>query len=211
MLLAPLSLALSGVAAADPAPDLIDTRTRARTLECERLTPERTARTYPGQIASPGPPRDDAERSVVVCTQRVAPPGLRSDTDEAILSSLEERASELALAAASVRPDLAERTWLVEAYLPSAAVEAKVAFATKNALVRQGLGVSDRAPTLAVGDIGVLTRMEPLAAYPAACQRYAATGSVGADDALLAVLRVDPRETELHGGLCVDGHWTWLK
>jgi hypothetical protein len=71
--------------------------------------------------------------------------------------------------------------------------------------------VSDRVPLLSAEDVNVLTRMHPDAAYPAACQRYAATGALGPGEALLAIVRRDPRETVLHAGLCVDGGWAWLK
>ena len=105
----------------------------------------------------------------------------------------------------------ADRVWLVEANVPTAPLGTKIAFATKAALMRQGLAVSDRTVTLGAGDVDVLTRLPPLAAYPAACRRYADGGSLRPGDALLFVMVLDPRETMLHAGLCIDGGWTWLR
>ena len=113
--------------------------------------------------------------------------------------------------AAAQRPDLDARTWLVEAHYPSASVASKISFATKNALVELGLSVSDRMATLAAGDVDVIVRMSPEDAYPAACRRYFASGSLGADDALLSVILRDTQATILHAGLCEQGQWTWLK
>ena len=75
----------------------------------------------------------------------------------------------------------------------------------------QGASVSDRVPTLAAGDIDVITRMSAEDAYPAACQRYYSLGSLKEDDVLLAVVRLDSRETALHAGLCDRGQWRWLR
>ena len=30
-------------------------------------------------------------------------------------------------------------------------------------------------------------------------------------DVLLAVVHLDPRETQVHAALCVDGGWSWLR
>lgn len=195
----------------DPAPGWRRTKEESRNLECERVSNEIGTRRYPGQIVAAPPRGEDNERTVVVCNERLTRHGLRPERDEAILSTLDASATDLASAAGSMRPDLRDRTWLVEAYYPNAPVAAKISFAAKNALMRGGLSVSDRTPTLAVGDITVLTRMTPDEAFPAACQRLHATGNLGEGDALLAIVSRDPRETILHAGLCTDGAWTWLK
>ena len=83
--------------------------------------------------------------------------------------------------------------------------------AVKNALMGAGVAVSDRTPLLAAGDVDVLTRLPPLEAYPAACARYAAGGSLRPTDVLLGVMQLDPRETTVHAGACVDGSWLWLR
>ncbi len=195
----------------DPAPSLTRSKTSSRHLECERMSAETASQQHPGRIVTSGARGDYVERSAVVCRERLVRQGLRADRDEAILSTLDAKASAIAIAAEALRPDLAEKTWLVEAYYPSAPASAKIAFATKNALMEQGLRVSDRAPMLAAGDVGRITHMAPAEAYPAACARYAETGSLGEDDALLAVVSRDRRETILHAGLCTQGQWVWLK
>ena len=135
--------------------------------------------------------------------------GLRIERDEAVLSTLQKSTTDL-VAAAATRPDLAGKTWLVESFYPSGAVSDKLSFATKNALVLRGFRVSDRTPTLSAGDIGVITRMPAFDAYPLACKRYLDTGTLGEDDALLAVVMLDVRETTLHAGICFGGTWSWL-
>lgn len=195
----------------DPAPSTVRSRTRADRLECERVTTEQGTRSRPGLVRPTNPRGDFVERSVVICTDLAMRPGLRSARDEAILSDLDVRASELATAAVALWPELDAKTWLVETFYPNAQVATKIAFAAKNALMEQGVQVSDRLVTLAVGDIAVLTRMSPSDAYPAACERYHALGSLRPDDVLLALVYRDPRETQLHGGLCVAGRWTWLR
>lgn len=210
VLLGSLAL-LPFVVPTDPAPGLTRSKTRSRSLECERVSAETASQRYPGQILPAAPRGDYTERSVVVCTERLMRPGLRAARDEAILSVLEARVTELANTAGALHPDLSERTWLVEAYYPSAPVATKIAFATKNVLMEEGLRVSDRVPVLSAGDIDVITRMAPDEAYPAACRRYFATGGLGENDVLMAVVSRDPRETTLHAGLCARGQWAWLQ
>ncbi len=53
--------------------------------------------------------------------------------------------------------------------------------------------------------------MKPDEAYPLACRRYFAEGSLGPNDALLGILTRDRRETILHAGLCDRGTWSWLQ
>jgi len=209
MLMVPFAFVLP-IFSGDPAPSLLRSKAYSRTLDCERLSPQEGAERRPGQIIAAKPRGDFVERSVVVCAERLVRPGVRPPRDEAILAELDARSAEFA-AATSGRPDLEDHTWLVEAYYPSAQVSAKISFAAKNALMGQGRSVSDRTPILAADDILVITRMAPKDAYPAACQRYFANGSLGDNDALLAVVSRDPQETMLHAGLCTSGVWTWLK
>lgn len=195
----------------DPALGLGHTRTEAGNLDCERISAETADRRRPGTTRTSSPRGDYVERSEIVCRERLMRPGLRTPRDEAILSTLNAQATGFAATATSLRPDLASRTWLVQAHYGSAQVESKLTFATQAALVGQGLQVSDRRPTLAVGDVEVLTRLPPEDAYAAACTRYAANGSLRDDDVLLAIVSRDPRETTLHAGLCVGGRWGWLQ
>jgi hypothetical protein len=198
----------------DPMPSLAVSRTRSRTYECSPVDAARGSQLYPGRVDRVYSRGDVLQPDSFVCRQRLLhnlDSGARSSLDGAILASMTPLVTDLAGLAASVDPALTERTWLVEAFYPDPAVQTKIAFAAKNALMDAGVSVSDRAPVLGVGDVAVLTRMAPADAYPAACIRYSAIGSIGPDDVLLAVVHRDPRETTLHAGLCVDGAWRWLR
>jgi hypothetical protein len=201
----------SSVASADTTPELTRTRSGRRNLDCERVSAQAGSDRYPGRIVVSESRAAPDDQTVVICQERLARPGLRAPRDEAVLSSLQTLATEIAVAAATSRPDLRERTWLVESFTPSQPVAAKVSFATKNALMGQGVRVSDRTPKLGAGDVDVLVRLPPFEAYPAACRRWFATGGLGEGDALLAVVNLDPRETVLHAGVCTGGGWTWLQ
>lgn len=208
-------LALLAVAALilispDPSPSLVKSSERSHRYSCERVSTQVVQQTRPGAVRPDKPRGDYVERDAVICTERLVRPGLRKSRDEAVLGNLDERAARLAATAHGSRPDLHDRTWLVEVFYPNIQVSSKLSFATKNALMHQGLGVSDRLMGLAAGDVDVLTRMSPYEAYPAACTRYEQTGSLGEGDVLLAVVSLDPRETQLHAGLCDGGQWSWL-
>ena len=151
------------------------------------------------------------EREVLICTERLMKAELRSPADEAILSNLDKTAQDIAALATAARPELKAATWLVESHTANPEVSAKLSFAAKNALVLQGLTVSDRTPILGFDDLNVITRLPPLEAWPAACLRYSQTGSLKQDDALLATVVLNPKETILHTGVCAQGVWTWLR
>lgn len=180
-----------------------------RNLDCERMTDDLAASRYPGRIKMPQSRVDDYDRTVVVCSERLLPK-LRDAREAAILTNLNATITAIAGRTSPYHAELKGRTWLVESHDPHAAVGAKTSFALKNALMKSGLLVSDRTPSLAVGELGVITRLPPFEAYPAACYRYAKNGSLRDSDALVVLVTLDPRETVLHAGLCVDGTWTWL-
>jgi hypothetical protein len=199
-----------GIGGINPAPGPGRTRTWSRNLDCEWLAGQAGPRAYPGVIEPPRPRGDYIEQHTMVCRERVIRPGLRAPIDDALLTGLQSTAADIAERAAHLDPSLADATWLVEVFVPNATVGAKISFAMKNTLVGRGLSVTDRTPLLGAEDIGALTSLAPEQAYPAACTRYTATGAVREGDALLAVMLLDPRETALHGGVCVQGGWTWL-
>ncbi len=180
-------------------------------LECEPVTEVGARRLRPGQVAPPSARQDFLDRRAVVCRERLMPQGLRRAQDDAILSELRTTSRDLAALVGELDTEQQARTWLVETFYPDSAVAAKIAFAVKNALLDRDLRVSDRAPTLAAGDIEVIGQLEPQAAYPLACTRYAASGSLESTDALLAIVLRDSRETILHAGVCADGEWRWLR
>ena len=199
------------IAPLGPHPGVVWSRDEVRDLDCTWVTEDAGSRQHPGRIVAEKPRGDFIERGVVLCQEQLMRRGLRSDRDALILAELADMTADLAGVAAAQRPDLDARTWLVEAHYPSAAVASKITFATKNALVELGLPVSDRMATLSAGDVDVIIRMPPEAAYPAACRRYFDAGSLGEDDALLSVILRDPQASILHAGLCERGQWTWLK
>lgn len=178
--------------------------------DCEPLTIEAARRVAPDQVPPPSARGDYLDRRAVICRERLMPRGVRRPQDDAILSTLRHTAEEMAglVDALAAHRD---RVWLVEAFHPDPAVTYKIGFAVKNALLERDLRVSDRAPTLAAADIEVIGQVPQAQAWPLACKRYVATGSLGPDRALLAVALRDPRATVLHAGLCVDGVWRWLR
>jgi hypothetical protein len=192
----------------DPAPGVLRSKAAARQLDCARQSAALADALDPGALRPPEPRGDQLPRDQVTCRERLLRPGLRADRDEAILQDLADQST--GFAARAQGAEMPDHTWLVEVFDPSPAVAAKLGFATKSALVGQGLRVSDRIPAFAIGDLEVLTRMAPADAWPAACTRLRATGSLRPDDALLALVSLDPRATVLHAGLCAGGGWRWL-
>lgn len=182
-----------------------------RGFDCEAITYEAARRREPGRVTAPPPRGDFLDRQAVICRARLMPPGVRKARDEAILSDLRRSADEMAGQVAELADPLRTRNWLVEVYYPDAQVAAKVEFAAKNALLEAGVRVSDRAPTLAAGDVEVLGRIDPRRAWPLACTRYVATGSLGPGDALMGIALRDRRATILNVGYCADGAWRWLR
>ena len=171
---------------ADPSASMFRSKDQARRYECESTSAEQGDTLRPGQVVTSPPRGDYVERDAVICVERLMRPGLRAPRDEAILSSLDGITSELASNAVGRRSDL-------------------------SALMAQGLAVSERAPTLNAADVEVLTHLDPMQAYPAACQRYSENKSLDERHALLAIVSLDNRETILHAGTCVDGQWSWVQ
>lgn len=195
----------------DPSPSLTRSKARAKRMECIPMDPNAVRAERPGLIRDAKPRGEYVDRHVMLCRERLMRPGLREARDEAILEQLEPLVAELATAAAALRPDLADRTWLVESFYPNEHMSPKIGFAGKTVLVREGLAVSDRTPVLSAGDLDVILRMPPKEAYPAACQRYRDSGTLREGDALLAIVHRDPRETSLHAAVCADGQWMWVR
>lgn len=197
--------------ASDPMAGWLPSELSLRDLDCTPLSVERAREVAPGEVTEPSARGDFFERRAVVCRERLMPHGARRPQDDAILSGLRASSDQMAGTVAGLQQPQRTRTWLVETFYPDSAVAAKISFALKGSLLDRGLRVSDRVPTLAAGDIEVLGQLEPSAAYPLACARFSAAGSLRPDDALLAVVLRDPRETILHAGVCADGSWRWLQ
>jgi len=193
------------------APGVFRTKAQARSVICTRLEQRQAAQQHPDRIEPPPPRGEYFTRNLEVCTERLVRAGLREARDEAVLMSLEDTARDIARATRGVRPDLAHRTFQVEAHYPSGAVAGKIRFATQNALMSAGASVSDKRPLLTAEDVVVLSQLSPDAAYAGACERYARSGGMGDQDALVAVIVRDPRQTDLQAGVCADGRWMWVR
>ena len=197
--------------ARDPVEGWLPSEIALRDLDCTPMTTEGAQAVAPGRVPEASPRGDFMDRRAVLCRERLMPQGVRRPQDDAILSELRATAKELAALVEALDPPQRERTWQVEVFYPDASVAHKIGFAVKNALLDRGRRVSDRVPTLAGGDILVLATLSPQTAYQLACTRYAALGSLGPNDALLAIVLRHPRETALHAGICLDGRWRWLQ
>lgn len=185
------------------------TKAERRNYDCTRLREDDAARRYPGQVPAP-PAREIAGGSgdVLLCSTRYLETNERPPRDEAILWSLSTQVSELTDSARALAPPTT--TWHVDAFYPSPRVAQKIAVAARTTLAERGALVSDRVPTLAAGDVSVLVALPQSELYRTACARSFATEVLGADEAFLGLMIVDPRETALHGGVCLRGEWRWL-
>lgn len=202
-----LLVALCGCATIDPL--VFKTKAERRNLDCYRLPEADAAARFPGQV--PPPPGKEiagATNDVLVCSKRYLETGERQARDEAILTSLSQQVTELTESAGALAPPGAR--WHVDAFYPSLPVAQKIAVAARTTLAERGLEVSDRVPLLAAGDVSVLAALHPTEAYPLGCARAFATEVLSGDDVFLGLMIVDPKETILHGGLCVRGEWRWL-
>ena len=192
-----------------PLPGLFTPRSALRGVDCVELTVDAAAQRYPGQVQPARPRGDYVERAVLACSEPLVPG--REARVEAVLRRLDTEVGAIAAAAVALRPELAGRTWLVEPHDADAQLAAKMRFAGQVALVARGRAVSDRTPALAFDDVAVLGPLPDHLAWPGACARYAANGSVGPGDAVLVLASRDPRETIVHGGVCADGVFQWVR
>ena len=209
LIILPVFLPLSISLLQDPAPSLTVSKKESRSLECKRLTEVSAHEQQPGLVSEPAPRGSFMDIQVVHCHEVLMQIGERPLREEAILSDLSSRVATIAETARSLE-SAKDKRWMVDVSYPAPGVAAKIAFATKTALLDRSLYVSDRVPVLAAGDLLVLARLDARQAYPLACQRYVAEGSLSDNDALLVVALIDARETVLHAGLCTAGEWRWL-
>jgi hypothetical protein len=194
----------------DPSPGFFQSKADGRNLDCARINQARAHQLHPDKVPDvPGRDLAGGSSEALLCATRIMRLGERPARDEAILTTLRQTVGEITQLASALHPE--ELTWHVDAFYPDAAVAAKIAVAARTDLAERGRRVSDRVPVLAAGDIAVLGRLSPREAYPLACARYLAHQALGAQDAFLGVMIVDPRETTLHAGLCLRGEWRWLR
>lgn len=196
----------------DPAPGIWRNTEEARNLDCARLPQARAHELYPIQVPEPAPRTGQGSLMTIdalVCTQRLMRYGERANRDEVILSSLSRTVGEITGVAAS--QGSTETRWHVEAFYPEQRMASKIAVAARTDLAERGHKVSDKVPLLAAGDLAVLRGLTVRDAYPIACKRYFDQQILGANDGFLGIVLVDPRETQLHAGICLNGQWRWLQ
>ena len=193
------------------APGVFRSKAQTRSVICTPLEPRQAAEAHPDLLSQPHPRGDYFSRSLENCAERVLRKGFRDTRDEVVLAHLDDESAAIVQAVVGTRPDLRSRTFLVEAHYPGGAMSHKIRFATQNALMETGLGVSDRRPLLTTEDVVVLSQLSPDLAYAGACERYHRSGGMRQTDALVAVLVRDPRQTDLQAGVCADGRWMWIR
>lgn len=209
MLLLPLPIIAER--AADPSASLWQTKAGARNLDCTRMSQAQAHERYPGKVPERAPRAlADQQVDALACTRRFIDYGERPARDEAILSSLRRSVGELTEAASALEPKK-ELTWHVDAFYPDPLVASKISVAARTELAERGRRVSDRVPVLAAGDIAVLSGLSAKDAYEVACVRYFDQKALGENEAFLGIMIVDPRETQLHAGVCVNREWRWLR
>lgn len=203
------ALAFASLTACSIDPLVFKSKVDRRNLDCTRLSEVEAQARFPGHVP-PMPSKEIAgpTADVLLCSARYLETGERSARDEAILSSLTTQVTGLAESAAALAP--AGARWHVDAFYPSLAVAQKIAVAARTTLAERGHAVSDRVPTLAAGDVAVLATLPQSEVYRTACARSWATEVLRDDEVFLGLMIVDPKETMLHGGLCVRGEWRWL-
>lgn len=194
----------------EPSPGITQSKQESRNLDCVRMNQARAHELYPGRVPEPAP-RQSSESIVdaLICSSRYIDLDERPARDEALLSHLRRNVGELTDAASTL--GTSKTTWHVDAFYPDARVAGKIAVTARTELAERGRKVSDRVPLLAAADLAVLHPLPPEKAFPIACKRYFAEKSLDTNDAFLAVTLVDPRETQLHAGVCLDGEWRWLQ
>lgn len=201
---------LLGACASDPA-GVFASRSDARNLECVRLDQAEAARLYPGVVPEPAMRGANfATTDALVCKRQLLEPGERPARDEAILSSLTREVSELVKSASALEP-AQDTVWHVDAFYPDARVASKISVAARTELAERGRAVSDRVPLLAAGDVAVINRKPLQDAFPLACARTFAEGTLVAPAVFLGLMIVDAREAQLHAGVCARGRWRWLR
>lgn len=206
--LAALVSSALGCATGDPSPGLFVTKATSRRFECLRLEPAAAHALRPDRFPEPFARMPDLSPEAVQCLPTMLAPGERGRREDALLRELTASVQDLAQRAVTAAPG---RSWLVEAFDPDLELGAKLAAAGRVELARRRHVVSERVPLLAPADVSVISSRPWREAFPLACARYAAEGSLDAQDALLALVTLDARETQLHGGLCADGLWRWLR
>jgi hypothetical protein len=213
-----VTLAVVGSACATDPASVFASRSEARSFDCTRTTQAEAARLAPGLVPEPSVRSGVfAKTDGMVCQRQYLTEGERPNRDEAILSTLTASVGELVRLAASVEPSLRSghaqgpTQWYVDAFYPEPRVAAKLALSARVLLAEEGHVVFDRVPLLAALDVAVISRMPVQQSFPIACARYFVEKTLHEPQVFLALMIVDPREAQVHAGLCARGQWRWLR
>jgi len=198
-----------GDTAADPIHSAFIERKNARAFECERLSQAEAHERYPGRV-----PETNARAQTLmqidalVCKRRILSDDKREPRDALILDELSKNIGELTQLATAYAPN---KRWYVDAFYPDKRMTQKIANATRTAMVSRKQKVSDIAPLLTAGDILVLRSFDMKDAIALACQRFYDEGTLGKDDAFLALALLHANESQLHAGVCTQEGFRWLR
>lgn len=205
-----LGLLLLAACTKDPSAGFTQTKEQARNYDCQRFSQEEAHERLPGLV--PEPPARGGNfgvKDALLCRRRLVEWGERNGRDEVILTELRTSVDDIVRLAGAAAPE--KTTWYVDSFYPSPLVAQKLSIAARVGLAERGQQVSDRVPVLAAGDIAVLARMPPWRSYGVACRRYFSEKVLSAGEALLGIMILDERESQLHAGVCLDGDWRWLQ
>lgn len=206
-----LSLPVLADRTGDPSLGAFRSKAEVRNMECARISQAQAHEQFPGQVPEPAPRVSSnlMEIDALVCTPRIVRFDERPARDEAILTSLGKDVGDIAQVAGAVGgPDT---VWHVDAFYPDERVASKIAIAARTHLAETGYRVSARVPLLAAGDLLVMRELPLQQRFELACARYFAEHTLEENDAFLGIMIVDPRETQLHAGVCRKGAWQWLR
>jgi len=182
---------------------------KTRRHDCTPVDLDTARKIRPDDFGNTYPRGDFFNREAFLCREQIIEPGLRAPQTEILVNTLSTLVSELATKVQAQYPHVHQ--WMVEVHYEDPVVGYKIDFATKVALSELGLGVSDRVPNLRPTDLGVIGRLSPSEAHTLACRRLSDDGQIAKSEALLNILVVDPRQTDLIAGVCTDGNWSWVQ
>ncbi|MEC8051504.1 MAG: hypothetical protein VX210_12005 [Myxococcota bacterium] len=182
---------------------------QTRRHDCISVDVDTAREIRPDDFGNAYPRGDFFNREAFLCREQIIEPGLRAPQTERLVNELSRLVSDLATRIQSEYPQINQ--WMVEVHYEDPVVGHKIDFATKVALSELGLGVSDRVPNLRPTDLGVIGRLSHSKAHDLACRRLTDDGQIGDSEALLNILVLDPRQTDLIAGVCTDGNWSWVQ
>ena len=190
----------------DPGLGIIREPKETRRHECTPLDLNTARKIRPEAFGKNYPRGDFLNREAFLCQEQIVEPGLRSPQTEQLITHLSSLTTTLAAKIQAAHPNV--QRWMVEVHSDEPVVGHKVDFATKVALSELGLQVSDHVPNLRPTDLGVIGRLSHSQAHDVSCRRLIDDFQIDRGDALIRILVVDPRQTNLIYGVCTQAGWS---